>query len=256
MGETPGLEEGPFWIDGQVQRVDVRPDSVTGVYPAGTPLYLGLTVSQLSDTAPYTITPLVGAQVDIWNANAQGVYSDEASESTTGTDYQRGYQLTSSHGVVNFLTNYSGWYSGRTPHVHIRIRTYSGTTVTYNWATQLFFDDSVTAQVFAASSAYTRTTARDAYNTTDRVLNGASENGSPETEAGDYTMMKLSNDGSYVMASFHIILDLLDTANADPTGGTENGGGGGGGGAPPGGGTPPGGGPGGPPPGGGGGGGG
>ena len=114
-GETPGAEEGPFWVDGQVKRVDMRPDSVTGVYPAGLPLYIGLTVSQLSDTAPYTITPLVGAQVDMWNANAQGVYSDEASESTTGTDYMRGYQTTNSHGVVNILTNYSGWYSGRTP---------------------------------------------------------------------------------------------------------------------------------------------
>ncbi len=220
-GETPGLEEGPFWIDGQPQRVDVRTDSTTGLLQAGVPLSIGLTVSQLSDTSPYTIKPLVGAKVDIWNCNAQGVYSDESSESTTGTNYQRGYQLTNSHGVVNFLTIYSGWYSGRTPHVHIRIRTYSGTTVTYNWATQLFFDDTITNAIFAANSAYTRTTARDTSNTTDRVLNGASENGSPSTEAGDYTTLKLSNNGTRVQSSFHIVLDLSDTANEDPTGGTE-----------------------------------
>jgi protocatechuate 3,4-dioxygenase beta subunit len=89
-GETPGLTEGPYWVDGQVERVDVRPDSTTGVYQEGTPLALGLTISQISDTAPYTIVPLVGAKVDIWSANAQGVYSDEAVENTSGTDYSRG----------------------------------------------------------------------------------------------------------------------------------------------------------------------
>ena len=140
----------------------MRPDSVTGVYPAGLPIYLGLTVSQLSDTAPYSITPLVGAKVDMWNANAQGVYSDESSEDTVGTDYQRGYQLTNSHRVANILTNYSGWYSGRTPHIHIRVRTYDTSgNVTYNYCTQLFFDEAITAVVVATNSAYTRTAPRD-----------------------------------------------------------------------------------------------
>src|SRR4051794_35973918 len=69
-GETPGLTEGPYWIDGQVERVDVRTDSITGVQQPGLPLYLGLTLSRLSDAAPYTIVPLVGAKVDIWCCNA------------------------------------------------------------------------------------------------------------------------------------------------------------------------------------------
>src|SRR5262249_17978454 len=81
-GETPGLTEGPYWVDGQLERSDVRTDSSTGIQQAGLPLYLGLTVSQLSDSAPYTIVPLVGAKVDIWCCNSQGVYSDEAVEGT------------------------------------------------------------------------------------------------------------------------------------------------------------------------------
>ncbi len=239
-GETPGAEEGPFWVDGQVKRVDMRPDSVTGVYPAGLPLYLGLTVSQLSDTAPYTIKPLVGARVDMWNANAQGVYSDESSESTTGTDYQRGYQTTNSHGVVNILTNYSGWYSGRTPHIHLRIRTYDTSgNVTYNYCTQLFFDDTITAQVFANNAAYARTQTRDAYNNTDRVFAASGTNGSPASEAGDYLLMKLAQNGTKAVASFHVVMDLSDTTNADPTGGVENTGTGGGTAPTGGGGTPP-----------------
>lgn len=227
-GETPGLEEGPFWVDGQQQRSDVRTDSSTSALQAGTPLQLAFTVSQLSDAAPYTITPLAGAKVDIWNANAQGVYSDVAAEGTTGTDYLRGYQLSSSTGAANFVTNYPGWYSGRTPHVHMRVRTYTAAgAVAYDWCSQVFFADNFTAQIYAANSAYHRTTAQDAFNTTDRVFNGSSFNSSPASEAGDYTLLTLSNGGTYVQGSFHIVLDLQDAANADPTNGAQAGSGGG-----------------------------
>jgi protocatechuate 3,4-dioxygenase beta subunit len=239
-GETPGLEEGPFWVDGMPERVDVRLDSTTGVYQAGLPLYLGLTVSQLSDSAPYTITPLVGARLDIWSCNAGGLYSSEASQGTSAADYLRGYQITNGHGAVEFLTNYPGWYSGRTLHVHIRVRTYDETgDVAYDLATQLFFDEAVTDQVYAQEPYSARAGERDTYNETDRVFLGGSYNGSPASDAGDYTLLTLANDGSHVMGSLHIVVDLSDTANEDPTGGTEGGGGAPGGGAPPGGGGPP-----------------
>jgi hypothetical protein len=238
-GETPGLTEGPYWVDGQVERVDVRSDNSTGVVQAGLPLYLGLTLSQLSDSAPYTIVPLVGAKVDIWCCNAQGVYSAEAVENTSTTDYLRGYQVTNAHGVVEFLTIYPGWYSGRTPHIHVRVRTYDATgTQTYNWTSQFFFDDATTNIVYAANAAYARSQARDTTNATDGIFTGASANGSPESEAGDYMLLKLADDGSRAIGSFHIVLDLSDTSNEDPTNGSEGGGtppggppGGGGGGA-------------------------
>jgi protocatechuate 3,4-dioxygenase beta subunit len=242
-GETPGLEEGPFWVDGMPERVDVRSDSTTGVYQAGMPLYLALTVSQLSDTAPYTIKPLAGARIDIWNCNADGLYSAEESQGTTDDDFLRGYQVTNAHGIAEFLTNYPGWYSGRTLHVHFRLRTYDTSgDVTYDLATQVFFDETVTKQVYALAPYSARAAARDTLNATDRVFTGGSYNGSPDSDAGDYTLLKLANDGSHVMASFHIVVDLSDTANEDPTGGTEGGTPGGGGTPPGGGGTPPGGG--------------
>jgi protocatechuate 3,4-dioxygenase beta subunit len=210
-GETPGVTEGPYWVDGQLARSDVRLNTSTDTITAGLPVHLGITISQLKDTSPYTIAPLVGAKVDIWCANAQGVYSDEAVESTTGEDYLRGYQITSSHGTVNFLTIYPGWYSGRTPHI--------------------FFNEIVTGQVFNLA-AYARPTARDTYNSTDNVFTGSSQNGSPAKEAGDYLMLTMANDGTFVAGTFHIVVDLSDSANADPTGGSETAGGGGG--APPG----------------------
>src|SRR3989442_8415982 len=74
-------------------------------------------------------TPLQNARVDIWHANAVGVYSDEASQnetrsSTLNENFLRGYQLSDSSGLVTFTTIYPGWYGGRTPHIHGRIRTY------------------------------------------------------------------------------------------------------------------------------------
>jgi protocatechuate 3,4-dioxygenase beta subunit len=245
-GETPGLTEGPYWVDGQPERVDVRTDSLTGIQQAGMPLYLGLTISQLPDTAPYTIAPLAGAKVDIWSCNAQGVYSDEAVEGTTGSNYLRGYQISNAHGVVEFLTIYPGWYSGRTPHIHVRVRTYDATgTQTYNFTSQFFFDENITNTLYASNAAYARPTQRDTTNATDNIFYGASANGSPESEAGDYMLLKLADDGTHVVGSFHIVLDLSDSANADPTNGSETGGGfggggpGGSGGPPPGSGGPP-----------------
>ena len=139
-----------------------------------------------------------------------------------------GYQITNGHGIVEFLTSYPGWYSGRTVHVHIRVRTYNEDgNVTYDLATQLFFAESITAQVYALEPYATRAASRNTYNATDRVFTGRSYNGSPESDAGDYTLLKLANDGSHVMGSMHIVVDLSDTADEDPTGGTEGGGGGG-----------------------------
>jgi protocatechuate 3,4-dioxygenase beta subunit len=37
---------------------------------------------------------LVGAQVDVWHADAAGIYSDESVENTTGQTFLRGYQIT------------------------------------------------------------------------------------------------------------------------------------------------------------------
>ena len=125
----------------------------------GVPLTFTLTVLS-SDCSG----PVVGATVDIWSANAQGVYSDESSESTSGSTWLRGYQVTDSSGRVTFTTIYPGWYDGRTDHVHVRIRTTAGLNV----ATQMMFDDAVTARVLA-TSAYARTRTRGTTNSNDRV---------------------------------------------------------------------------------------
>ncbi|HWC96441.1 MAG TPA: IPT/TIG domain-containing protein, partial [Candidatus Sulfopaludibacter sp.] len=126
---------------------------------------------------------LAGAYVDIWHCDAKGIYSDEATYNpgggtgnvtTTGQKFLRGYQITDSNGQVQFTTVYPGWYSGRTIHIHVRVRTYNGTTVLGNFVTQIFFDDTTNNTVLA-QSAYSRTTARDTSNATDMVYNVANQ---------------------------------------------------------------------------------
>src|SRR3954447_211313 len=132
---TPTVTEGPYWVDEKLFRSDIRTDPSTGVARTGIPLALTIKVQNLSSSG---CAPLSGAYVDIWHCDAKGIYSDESSYNpgggtgtvvTTGQKFLRGYQITDDNGRVQFTTIYPGWYSGRTIHIHIRVRTYSGTTV-------------------------------------------------------------------------------------------------------------------------------
>ena len=74
---------------------------------------------------------------------------------------------------MQFTTIYPGWYSGRTVHIHVRVRTYSGSTQLDQFTAQLFFDDTITDQVFTQTPYNTRRT-RDTRNSNDMVLTGTS----------------------------------------------------------------------------------
>jgi len=75
-------------------------------------------------------------------------------------------------GLAQFTTIYPGWYIGRTTHIHLRVRTYSGSSVSGDFETQAFFDDSVTDTVYL-QSPYNARGSRDTRNFTDRVYTGA-----------------------------------------------------------------------------------
>jgi uncharacterized protein (TIGR03437 family) len=173
LAPTSAMEEGPYFIEEKLLRSDVRSDPATGVVQAGVLLTLSITVQNQSGGV---CAPLVGAYVDMWQANALGVYSDEAQENTVGVKYLRGYQITDDTGTVNFTTIYPGWYSGRAVHIHLRVRTYNGTTVLSDFETQSFFDDSLTDIVYQQAPYNTRGT-RDTLNSTDRVYTGAANAG-------------------------------------------------------------------------------
>lgn len=176
---TPQVTEGPYWVDEKLFRSDIRTDPTTGVAREGVSLSLTIT---LQNSSGDTCVPLTGAYVDIWHCDAIGIYSDEASYNpgggtgtvvTTGQKFLRGYQISDDNGQVQFTTIYPGWYSGRTIHIHARVRTYSGSTLLDNFVTQLFFDDSTTNAVLGEAPYSSRTTARDTTNTNDNIYNGA-----------------------------------------------------------------------------------
>lgn len=180
--QTPQVTEGPYWVDEKLNRSDIRTDPSTGVARQGTPLTLNVTVINSNSGS---CVPLSGAWVDIWHCDAIGIYSDESTYNpgggtgnvnTQGQKFLRGYQVTDDNGQVSFTTIYPGWYSGRTIHVHARIRTWKDSTDTTelgDFVTQFFFDDAINNVVLAQSPYNTRTSARDTTNATDNIYNGA-----------------------------------------------------------------------------------
>ena len=175
---APEVTEGPYWVDVREKRSDV----VAG--QAGAPLTLDLYVYRSDDSCE----PESGAVVDIWHCNASGLYSDEAANGTSGETWLRGYQETDAAGHVRFTTIYPGWYSGRTVHIHVRVRTFSGSSTTYNFTTQIFFAEENSAAAFA-TSPYSSRSGRDMTNEEDMIYQ-------QEVRAGNVLMPTLNGSPS------------------------------------------------------------
>ena len=143
----PQQTEGPYFVDKRLLRSDVRPDARSGAVSTGEPLDLRLTIAQV--TATGGCAPLAGAQVDIWQCDALGKYSDvrDRSHDMTGQTFLRGYQVTDAAGVVQFTTIYPGWYPGRAVHIHFKVRTASGVSPAYEFTSQFYFDERLTDRV-------------------------------------------------------------------------------------------------------------
>jgi protocatechuate 3,4-dioxygenase beta subunit len=165
---TAALTEGPYFVDEKLQRSDIRSDPTTGTISAGVPLTLEFAVARISSGA---CTPLTGAYLDVWHCDAAGSYSDESANGTSGRKNLRGYQITDADGVVNFTTIYPGWYSGRAVHIHFKLRIYAGSTKSYEFTSQFFFDETQTSAVHA-NSPYNARGQRNVVNTTDGIYNG------------------------------------------------------------------------------------
>ena len=169
----PALTEGPYFVDELLNRSDIRSDPSTGVVKPGVPFRLTINVYRAGTSA---CTPLVGALVDLWHCDALGVYSDVSAgggnPDTRGQKFLRGYQVTDSNGSVQFQTIYPGYYTGRTTHLHFKVRLFAGTTRTYEFTSQLCFDDSLTDQVYT-QAPYNTKPARGTRNNNDNIYQSA-----------------------------------------------------------------------------------
>ena len=161
---APAKTEGPYFVDEKLNRSDIRTDPTDGSVQAGVPLQLTIRVFD----SDHGCAAVKGATVDVWHANAQGTYSDVSQNGTVGKKYLRGFQQTDASGVVQFTTIYPGWYQGRAIHIHFKARLYDGSSKTYEFTSQIFFDEAVN-NVVMSQAGYARTRTRDVLNSNDNV---------------------------------------------------------------------------------------
>ena len=192
----PEQTEGPYFVDERLNRSDIRSDPTDGRIRPGTPLALTLLVSRLNSG---DCQPLQGTQIDIWHCDAQGVYSDvqDPGFNTIGQKFLRGYQITDLRGEARFVTVYPGWYPGRTVHIHFKIRTAPGAQRSFEFTSQLYFDDVLTDRVHA-TAPYNTTGPRTARNQHDWIFR----------RGGDQLMLAPQTTADGFASTFAIALQL------------------------------------------------
>jgi protocatechuate 3,4-dioxygenase beta subunit len=194
----PEQTEGPYFIDAKLNRSDIRSEPADRSVKPGVPLRLAFHLSRIDGAA---CSPLGDAIVDVWHCDALGAYSDVRDTNVgfdaRGKKFLRGYQVTNANGIAEFLTIYPGWYAGRAVHIHFKIRGDSPSRRSFEFTSQLYFDEAVTDQVYKQSpynSRGTRTTTNDK----DSIFR----------RGGKQLMPALTKDAQGYLARFDIGLKL------------------------------------------------
>ncbi len=125
---TPGQPDGPFYPktlpadrDSDLTRVAGRADRASG-----TLLYLSGTV------VARDARPVASAIVELWQCDVHGRYHHAGDEGVPRDENFQGYGVatTDPAGRYAFKTIRPVPYSGRTPHLHVRVRPSSGASLT------------------------------------------------------------------------------------------------------------------------------
>ena len=132
---TPSETVGPYPSVTDLFHSDIRADR------PGIPLALTITVVNASNGC----TPVSGADVEIWQCDATGNYSEYGTQ--TARTYLRGIQTTDTNGQVTFTTVYPGWYQGRATHIHVEVKRNGVSTK----VTQIAFPEATNAAVYGTS---------------------------------------------------------------------------------------------------------
>lgn len=174
--------DGPYYYESSLRRRDVTEGR------RGLPLKLGVRV--LNATAPAIgCSPLAGAIVDLWQADADGMYSNVGSdlqnENTIGKTFMRGHQVTNAEGYVEFDTVVPGWELVASPlrvisrATHIHLKVFHEHKIA---TTQIYLPDAFLDEVYASVDPYrkhgemtapgAKGTFKRIRNTEDMVFNG------------------------------------------------------------------------------------
>ena len=174
---TPESVDGPFYYESSLRRRAIAENR------RGLPLKLriGVAGAQIPGNA---CPPLLNAVVDVWHADADGLYSnvglDIQTQDTVGKTFMRGHQVTDQNGYVEFDSVVPGWEIVpvppprnvflRTTHIHVKVF-HEHKVVT----TQLYFPDELLDDLYANVDPYRthrQMTAPGAEKSFDRVRNG------------------------------------------------------------------------------------
>lgn len=159
---APEVTAGPYYMVGEYFRSNVK----EAKWSDGIDLFLEVQYVDISDCSA-----VPNVAVDIWNANATGVYSGISvsgnyAEDGVNSTYLRGVQLTDHEGVVSFETIFPGHYDGRATHTHLLAHTNAtvmpnGTISIWNKPVahigQLFYPEELRTAVEATSPYNTNT---------------------------------------------------------------------------------------------------
>ena len=189
---APELTEGPYYVDVDLERSDIRANTSDGVASEGAPLVLEWVVSQADGSA---CMPMEGVIVDVWHCDALGVYSGVQGN---GGNFLRGFQRTDANGKASFTTVYPGWYQGRAVHIHFKIRTDPEASAGFEFTSQLFFEDELSRAVYS-SGVYAQKGTQDMPNSSDGIFN----------QSGGATLLSVSQDGDGYKATFPIAVQLM-----------------------------------------------
>ncbi|HPG88710.1 MAG TPA: intradiol ring-cleavage dioxygenase [Hyphomicrobium sp.] len=192
----PQAVEGPYYFDPKLVRADISEGK------EGAPVELKLRVVDAKSCQPIT-----GIRVDVWHADAGGIYSgydrqgDDRTLSTKGQTYLRGTLMTDADGIATFRTIYPGWYPGRTPHIHVKAFLDKATLVTG----QIYFPDELSARVYSERLPYSKRPVPDTTNARDGIFRAG------EAEGGG-TVLAVSEAGDAINAALLIGVDQTGEA--------------------------------------------
>jgi protocatechuate 3,4-dioxygenase beta subunit len=192
----PQAVEGLYYFDPKLVRSDIAEDR------PGIPLRLELRIIESG-----TCAPISNARVDVWHADAQGLYSGYSGQgssrdtSTKGERFLRGTQMTDEDGRVKFKSIYPGWYPGRTPHIHVKV--FIGETRVAT--AQVYFPDEFSARIYTTYEPYNLRSISDTTNDEDAIFRNGERDGGG-------TVLAVNQDGDMVSAALLIGVDRTGEA--------------------------------------------
>lgn len=120
---TPAMTEGPFYPEARDLLLD-QDNDLTSI--AGKPgVAAGIIVDIVGRVRNVNDRPVAAAVVEIWQCNAHGRYHHSADSSSAPLDpYFQGFgkATTDAEGHFRFRTIKPVAYTGRTPHIHFKVK--------------------------------------------------------------------------------------------------------------------------------------